>query len=258
MTVNNISLIEPTSIKEQSVAPSEGSSRRITSSQKRAQSSDGCQLIGPRKQQKALSCTEAVEESTRTANGGEVADMSLLGNVPTILESLHYIIRPFVYMPEFNVIVCRQCRYAAVAIEVSSHLASYHRGFPMKQRTDIQYTIKKIPGIMKTQSDLSNFKYPEPNSPSIPFIEPPSPTVLSVLWWNVGMKRIHREQAERFDSKAKKKTRVANEKTEPNGWVNHVGWADHLDGLDPDLMLEAVLPIKEDELVLQGMWESLE
>lgn len=72
------------------------------------------------------------------------------------------------------------------------------------------------------------------------------------------MKRIHREQTSRFDSRAKEKICVANEKIEPNGWLERVRWADHMEKLDPKLVLQAAWPIKDDEPVLRGIWESFE
>lgn len=70
--------------------------------------------------------------------------------------------------------------------------------------------------------------------------------------------RIHQAQANRFEAGKKGTIQVANDKTEPNGWVRRVGWDDHLSGLDPDRLRNAAGPIQGDEAVLQGMCDSLD
>ncbi|KAK5989588.1 hypothetical protein PT974_01671 [Cladobotryum mycophilum] len=70
--------------------------------------------------------------------------------------------------------------------------------------------------------------------------------------------RIHQEQAERFEASTKEAIRVGNEKMEPNAWLDRVGWAAHLQRLDPIELQEATGPIQEHEAVLQKLWESLE
>ncbi|KAH7111676.1 hypothetical protein B0J13DRAFT_659876, partial [Dactylonectria estremocensis] len=85
---------------------------------------------------------------------------------------------PFVHLPQYNVVVCRLCRYAVVAKEIPSHLLHqivHQRQFTSQERQDIKGRIEAIPGILKTQEALQDFQYPPTNTPVIPFIEPPRP-----------------------------------------------------------------------------------
>lgn len=68
----------------------------------------------------------------------------------------------------------------------------------------------------------------------------------------------HQTQAKRFEARRKQAIQMGDEKAEPNAWLERVGWAEHLKGLDPDVMRATVGPIHEDETGLRRMWESLE
>lgn len=71
-------------------------------------------------------------------------------------------------------------------------------------------------------------------------------------------RRIYSSQGERFETEAEDAIRVAYDKTEPNGWVSHVGWAAHLEGFKRDKLRETMAPVREDEPVLQRMCASLD
>ena len=72
------------------------------------------------------------------------------------------------------------------------------------------------------------------------------------------IKRIHRGQIERFETRSEDLIKIANDKTEPNAWLDRVGWAQHLGELDRKQLRELKSPIQDGEPVLQQMWESLE
>lgn len=72
------------------------------------------------------------------------------------------------------------------------------------------------------------------------------------------IKQIHASQVERFETRREDVIQVADDKSECNGWLSHVGWAQHLKGLDPAELRRTRDPIEEDKVVLQGMWEILE
>ncbi|KAL6402695.1 hypothetical protein AUP68_14028 [Ilyonectria robusta] len=59
--------------------------------------------------------------------------------------------------------------------------------------------------------------------------------------------RAHHTQADRFKAKKKEMIQVANDKTEPNGWVNRVGRDARLSRLDPDRLRKSARGIQEDE-----------
>lgn len=72
------------------------------------------------------------------------------------------------------------------------------------------------------------------------------------------IQQIHQAQEEKFRKKSRAKIWVANEKTEPNPWVERAGWARHLEGLSPERLRGATGPITGEEVVLQMMWDSLD
>ena len=70
--------------------------------------------------------------------------------------------------------------------------------------------------------------------------------------------QIHEAQARRFKERVKQTIKAGDDKAEPNPWLQRVGWAQHLQGLDKARLRETVGPVKEDEAVLQRMCEGLE
>ncbi|KAL9572228.1 hypothetical protein ACKAV7_003641 [Fusarium commune] len=79
---------------------------------------------------------------------------------------------PFVYLPEFPVIICKSCQFACVAKEADSHLRVQH-SMPAAERHIIIQAIQAIPNIIQDQAGLQAFPFPPPTTKPIPFIAPP-------------------------------------------------------------------------------------
>lgn len=72
------------------------------------------------------------------------------------------------------------------------------------------------------------------------------------------IEQMHQAQEEKFRKKTQARIRVANEKKEPNPWIERTGWARHLEGLSLEKLREAAGPIIEGEAELQRMWDVLD
>ncbi|TVY64128.1 hypothetical protein Focb16_v014221 [Fusarium oxysporum f. sp. cubense] len=79
---------------------------------------------------------------------------------------------PFVYLPEFPVIICKSCQFACVAKEADSHLRVQH-SMPAAERHIIIQAIQAIPDMIQDQAGLQAFPFPPPTTKPIPFIAPP-------------------------------------------------------------------------------------
>ncbi|KAK4118462.1 hypothetical protein N657DRAFT_583588, partial [Parathielavia appendiculata] len=246
-------------------------------------------------------------------------------------------ISPFVRLPEYPFVICKECRFACIADEVASHLNRHHRPIGSKERTEIGRAVREIPGIIHNQAQLRRFVYPPPTTEAIPFIAPPQadglrcdtcsyiartpqriqahcrerhgwrndwqrggnvakrakqerrlpwtagircqrffPSRAGSGWFEVGrgsageaasngegetldqrLERMHGAQVARFQAR-RRGIEDGNDKAEPNRWLQRVGWAGHLAGLDRGRLGGSVEAIGPDEAVLRGMWESVE
>ncbi|KAK4117940.1 hypothetical protein N657DRAFT_555427, partial [Parathielavia appendiculata] len=244
---------------------------------------------------------------------------------------------PFVHIPEYPFVVCKECQFACVTGEVTTHLRMHHGHIQVQERRRIAESIGDIPGIAGGQEELRSFQFPPPTVTPIRFIAPPKPdgircdrcgfivrTIAGIRrhcrkehgwvsgwtkggnvvkrakeerqvpwttgvrcqrffrsrvasgWFEVGrgsaeeaasngegetleeqLARIHTAQAGRFKAR-KRAIKAGDEKAEPNAWLNRVGWAEHLAGLDRDRLRGSVEPIGDDEAGLKRMWESME
>ncbi|KAM6523080.1 hypothetical protein FSOLCH5_003699 [Fusarium solani] len=65
------------------------------------------------------------------------------------------------------------------------------------------------------------------------------------------------QQERRFDLEDKERIKAADSKLDANAWLEHVGWATHLQGFDPEAMQRLVDPVGEQEHELQLIHDSL-
>ncbi|KAJ4194612.1 hypothetical protein NW759_016497 [Fusarium solani] len=70
--------------------------------------------------------------------------------------------------------------------------------------------------------------------------------------------RMYHEDTQAFTTEAREDIQGIHDKWEANSWIMRCGWAHHLEGINPDHMLEVMQPIRPDEPVLQKMWEVFE
>jgi hypothetical protein len=71
------------------------------------------------------------------------------------------------------------------------------------------------------------------------------------------MNRAMEQQQRRFEMEDKEKIKAADAKMDANAWLEHVGWATHLEGFDPEAMLRLTDPVSEHEHALQLIQDSL-
>lgn len=73
------------------------------------------------------------------------------------------------------------------------------------------------------------------------------------------LRRLRQKHAEQVRASHDDLIRAANDKLEPNPWLQRVGWAEHLRGLRISQLYETMAPIREaEEEVLQVMWTSVQ
>ncbi|KAH7194051.1 hypothetical protein DER44DRAFT_792660 [Fusarium oxysporum] len=53
------------------------------------------------------------------------------------------------------------------------------------------------------------------------------------------------------------KIKVTDARMDANAWLEHVGWATHLKGFDPEAMLRLIDPVSEHKHALQLIQDSL-
>ncbi|KDN70413.1 hypothetical protein CSUB01_11679 [Colletotrichum sublineola] len=82
---------------------------------------------------------------------------------------------PFVFHPQYSIVICAKCQFAVVGSEVATHLRSHHPSIPTTQRLGITETIRSTAGVIQTQAELATFRYPEPTTEPIPHIAAPQP-----------------------------------------------------------------------------------
>ncbi|KAK4232748.1 hypothetical protein C8A03DRAFT_48457 [Achaetomium macrosporum] len=82
-------------------------------------------------------------------------------------------IPPFVHLPEYPFVICKECRFACVANEVPSHLRNHHDSVKAQERAQIARTVTDIPGIIHSQAQLRGFADPPATTEPTPFIAPP-------------------------------------------------------------------------------------
>ncbi|KAK4150490.1 hypothetical protein C8A00DRAFT_18001, partial [Chaetomidium leptoderma] len=80
---------------------------------------------------------------------------------------------PFVHVPEYPFVICKECQFACIAGEVTSHLRTTHRHIQASERGKIAALIGSIPGIARHQEELRSFRFPPPTVAPLQFIAPP-------------------------------------------------------------------------------------
>ncbi len=80
---------------------------------------------------------------------------------------------PFIILTAYGVLVCKTCKWACVAREVTIHLRTYHKRLPAIQRSAIAQAVLRTPGLYKSQKDLELFQLPQQAVQAIPELEGP-------------------------------------------------------------------------------------
>ena len=82
-------------------------------------------------------------------------------------------IKPFVYLSEYRVVVCTECEYGLSAGGVRAHLAGQHPDILDEERGSIAEEISRIPGIIRDEQELESFQFPGPATTAIPELAAP-------------------------------------------------------------------------------------
>jgi hypothetical protein len=69
--------------------------------------------------------------------------------------------------------------------------------------------------------------------------------------------RAMKQKQHQFEREDKECIKAADAKTDANAWLERVGWADHLQGFDPEAMRQLTDPVGEEEHVLQLIHDSI-
>jgi hypothetical protein len=77
-------------------------------------------------------------------------------------------IEPFVFLLQYQIVVCQKCGFGVVSKEVSTHLREHHRDIAIPDRKRLAIAIAKLPGIIQDQAGLSGFLFPSPSIGYIP------------------------------------------------------------------------------------------
>ncbi|KAK1948837.1 hypothetical protein LY78DRAFT_622667, partial [Colletotrichum sublineola] len=196
---------------------------------------------------------------------------------------------PFVFNPQYSIVICAKCQFAVVGSEVATHLRSHHPSIPTTQRLGIIETIRSTAGVIQTQAELATFRYPEPTTQPIPHIAAPQPDGIRcracpyvcrrpqviqrhcraehgwVNEWQKGGNRFFPSRAgSRWFEVGQGQTTTCDEvvgldeKAEPNPWLYRVGWAKDLQGLSKTKLEGTTRPIEPDEETLRAMWAVFE
>jgi hypothetical protein len=88
------------------------------------------------------------------------------------------------------------------------------------------------------------------------FGAPASQTADEAAMMERAMRAMEQKQKQ-FELEDKECIKAAEAKTDANAWLEHVGWASHLQGLHPEAMRQLVDPVGEQEHVLQLTRDSL-
>ncbi|KAH7159366.1 hypothetical protein DER46DRAFT_508741, partial [Fusarium sp. MPI-SDFR-AT-0072] len=85
---------------------------------------------------------------------------------------------PFVLLPEYRLIVCQTCQYACLAGETATHLSQRHANIDLETRRRLVEEIRKIPGVLRSRTELPQLQYPPSTTEPIPCLAPPKLDVL--------------------------------------------------------------------------------
>ena len=82
----------------------------------------------------------------------------------------------FVHLPEFQVIICKKCKYAILPSEIDAHFtAKKAHGFGKKTRDRIIQEVAKVSGLIQNEEELGKceFQFPPPTSKPIAVLARP-------------------------------------------------------------------------------------
>ena len=79
---------------------------------------------------------------------------------------------PFIYDNRYPFVFCQECEWACIVNEISTHLAGFHATIQPATRKAIVQEIRRIPGLIKNQTQLAEYQLPDQVRP-IPYVQKP-------------------------------------------------------------------------------------
>ena len=77
-----------------------------------------------------------------------------------------------VHLPEFQVVVCKKCKYVVLPSIINAHFAAKPKhGLSKEERQCIVAEIAEIDGLIKDNEDLRQYQFPFPSPTSLPIKE---------------------------------------------------------------------------------------
>src|SRR5271155_1139502 len=75
----------------------------------------------------------------------------------------------FIHLPEFHVIVCKECQYAVLPSQIDAHYATKPHNLGKKERQQIAEEARTIDGLIGNEETLrrSEFAFPPPTAHAI-------------------------------------------------------------------------------------------
>ncbi|OAQ58257.1 C2H2-type zinc-finger domain-containing protein [Pochonia chlamydosporia 170] len=80
---------------------------------------------------------------------------------------------PFTFLQVYRTLVCRECAFAVLVNEVSSHLVKRHQEITATERRNIVRKAADLPDARRIQADLQGFCFPPPTIDCVPHLAPP-------------------------------------------------------------------------------------
>lgn len=73
----------------------------------------------------------------------------------------------FIHLPEYRIVICKECKFAVVGAAIKKHLQGKHKGVTKVERLRVAREISQIPHLIQTEVELQDFQFPSPNTPPI-------------------------------------------------------------------------------------------
>lgn len=80
---------------------------------------------------------------------------------------------PFTFLHIYRTLICRECTFAVLVNEVSSHLVKRHQEITATERRNIVRKAADLPDARRNQADLQGLCFPPPTIDRVPYLAPP-------------------------------------------------------------------------------------
>jgi hypothetical protein len=77
----------------------------------------------------------------------------------------------FTHLTQYQIIICKDCKYAVLPSQIDSHLASAKHRIPVRRRRAIQEKIQTWPELLQNEADLVRLQMPTHGPPPLEQLE---------------------------------------------------------------------------------------